>query len=1140
MKQLLVSILLLSPFLLFSQEKPKWDVSNPSGGVPYKDVEFTTSEGTWMCLDVSPDGKTIVFDMLGDIYSMPIAGGTATPLRQGLAWEVQPRFSPDGKKILFTSDAGGGDNIWVMDADGKNGKQVTKENFRLLNNAVWVDNEYIVARKHFTSSRSLGAGELWMYHLSGGEGLQLTKRKNDQQDVNEPSVSPDGRYIYFSEDMYPGGFFQYNKNPNQQIFAIRRYDREEGKIEEVTGGSGGACRPQVSRNGKWLAFVRRDYTKTVLCVRNLATGEEYPIYDGLDKDQQEAWTVFGCYPGFAWLPDEKAIAIWAGGKIKLVYIVHNIHGLSMIDRPGKGSIAEIPFTCKVKTKVAQTLHFENKVFENEFPARAIRQATTSPDGKTLIFNAAGKLYVKALPGGQPERLTLGKNLGAIFNHKETFKKYDKEDKFLEYEPSFSTDGKEVVFVIWRDEERGGIIKLNLVSGVLTYLSAEENIVEIPAIYRTPSFSPDGKQIVFRIQSGDDELGPAMTDKPGIYVMDLYGETPVSPTGQRETGVSRYICADGENPKFSPDGKRIYVSTGGSLFGPLDKSFKSYNLEGKDEKVHVKSKYGHSFTLSPDGKWLAFIELHKTYVCAFPQTGKTIDLSADTKAIPVTQISRDAGYNLHWSADSKKLHYTLGDEYFTIDLNERFAFLPGAPDTLPPIDSAGLKIGLILKTDVPEGAIVFENARIITMENDRVIENGVVVVERNKIVFVGSQTEYQAAKFKVNNPKIIDCAGKTIMPGMIDVHAHPGNFRFGLNPQKQWEYYAQLAYGVTTQHDPSVNSEMAFSNAEMLKAGRMVGPRLYSTGTILYGADGDFKAPINSFDDARSALRRTKAWGAFSVKSYNQPRREQRQQVIAAARELGILVVPEGGSFFHHNLTQVVDGHTGVEHNLPVAPLYNDVISLWSKTNAHNTPTLIVNYGGLNGEYEFYQKSEVWKKKPLLNFTPKHILDERSRHRTMAPEEEYQNGHILVSQSCKKLQDAGVNINLGAHGQLNGLGAHWELWMLQQGGMSNLQALKCATINGAKYLGMDKEIGSLAPGKLADLIVLDKNPLDDIHNSESIRYVMVNGRLYEAETLNEIGNYDRKRSKFWFEQPGSQTSGAGMTHTCQEQKCVCGH
>lgn len=1132
MKQLACSLFFaLCACALFSQEKPKWDVSNPSlGGVPYKDVEFTTSEGTWMCLDVSPDGKTLVFDLLGDLYTMPVTGGAATPLRQGLAWEVQPRFSPDGKKISFTSDAGGGDNIWVMDADGQHPKQVTKESFRLLNNAVWVDNEYLVARKHFTSQRSLGAGELWMYHISGGEGLQLTKRKNDQQDVNEPSVSPDGRYVYYSEDMYGGGFFQYNKDPNTQIFAIRRYDRQEGKVEDITGGSGGACRPQISRDGKWLAFVRRDYTKTLLCVRDLATGQEYPIYDGLDKDQQEAWTVFGCYPGFAWMPDGKAIVIWAGGKIQTVpmNLTHLDTGMNedqIIQAIESGTgIREnksrsIPFTCKVKTKVAETLKFENKVFEKEFTVRAVRQAVTSPDGKMLVFNAAGQLYRKNLPIGNAE---------AFVNPNAPVRK----DDVLQFEPSFSADGKSLLYVTWNDTQKGQIMFESLDGSPIQPGSRTPATAYRPLegkIYRTPMLSSDRKQIVFRIQDGDDEMGPAMTDKPGIYLMDAGG------------GNVRFITADGEHPRFSPDGNRIFVQTGGALFGALDKSLKSYDLDGKDERTHVKSKYGHSFIVSPDGKWLAFIELHKTYICAFPQIGKPLDLSADTKSVPVTCVSRDAGYNLHWSGDSQKLHYTLGDEYFTIDLKDRFSYLPGAPDSIPALPEAGLKIGLTLKADAPEGALVFENARILPMEGDRVIEKGVVVVENNKITFVGSQSEYQAARFRVNNPKIIDCAGKTIMPGIIDVHAHPGNFRYGLNPQKQWEYYAQLAYGVTTQHDPSVNSEMAFSNAEMLKSGRMVGPRLFSTGTIIYGADGDFKAPINSFDDARSALRRTKAWGAFSVKSYNQPRREQRQQVIAAARELKMLVVPEGGSFFHHNLTQVVDGHTGIEHNIPVAPLYNDVVTLWGKTGAHNTPTLIVNYGGLNGEYQWYQNSEVWKKKPLLNFTPKHILDERSRHRTMAPEEEYQNGHILVSQSCKKLQDAGVNINLGAHGQLNGLGAHWELWMLQQGGMTNLQALRCATINGAKYLGLDKEIGSLAVGKLADLIVLDKNPLDDIKNSESIRYVMVNGRLYDSATLNEIGNYDKKRTKFWFEMPGNQTNGsAGMRHTCTEQRCVCGH
>jgi imidazolonepropionase-like amidohydrolase len=355
---------------------------------------------------------------------------------------------------------------------------------------------------------------------------------------------------------------------------------------------------------------------------------------------------------------------------------------------------------------------------------------------------------------------------------------------------------------------------------------------------------------------------------------------------------------------------------------------------------------------------------------------------------------------------------------------------------------------------------------------------------------------------------------------MDVHAHSGNFRYGLSPQKQWEYYANMAYGVTTSHDPSANTEMVFAQSELIKAGKMIGPRLFSTGTILYGADGDFKAVVNSLEDAKSALRRTKAFGAFSVKSYNQPRREQRQQVMQAARELDILVVPEGGSFFYHNLSMVQDGHTGVEHNIPVVPLFKDVVNFWAETKAHNTPTLIVNYGSANGEYYWYQTTNVWEKERLLSFTPRSVIDSRSRHRTMLPMDEYVNGHFLTSKSLNKLQTAGVNVNLGAHGQLQGLGAHWELWMLQQGGMSNHQALKCATINGAVYLGMDHQLGSIKEGKLADLIVLDKNPLEEIRNSEFVKYTMLNGRLYDAATMNEIGNSPKERTKFYFEQPGS--------------------
>jgi imidazolonepropionase-like amidohydrolase len=305
-------------------------------------------------------------------------------------------------------------------------------------------------------------------------------------------------------------------------------------------------------------------------------------------------------------------------------------------------------------------------------------------------------------------------------------------------------------------------------------------------------------------------------------------------------------------------------------------------------------------------------------------------------------------------------------------------------------------------------------------------------------------------------------------------------------------------------------------AELIKSGEMVGPRVYSTGIILYGADGDFKAPINSLEDARSSIRRTKAYGAQSVKSYNQPRREQRQQVMQAARELKINVVPEGGSTFYTNMTMLMDGHTGIEHNIPVAPVYKDVLELWKTSKSGYTPTLIVNYGGLNGEFFFYQKDKVWENKKLLKYTPRALVDSRSRHRTMVPDEEYENGHVLVSKTAKALADSGVKVNLGAHGQLQGLGAHWELWLLHQGGMTHMEALEAATINGATYIGAGNEIGSLKEGKLADLIVLEKNPLEDIRNTETVTYTMVNGRLYDTATMNEIGNTTTNREQFWWE------------------------
>ena len=228
----------------------------------------------------------------------------------------------------------------------------------------------------------------------------------------------------------------------------------------------------------------------------------------------------------------------------------------------------------------------------------------------------------------------------------------------------------------------------------------------------------------------------------------------------------------------------------------------------------------------------------------------------------------------------------------------------------------------------------------------------------------------------------------------------------------------------------------------------------------------------------------------------------------------MLVVPEGGSTFIHNMTQVLDGHTTIEHSIPVANVYDDIKQLWGEAKVGYTPTLVVGYGGLWGEEYWYAKTNVWENERLLTFVPRETVDRRSRRRGTAPDEEW--GHFNNARVCKELSDAGVGILIGAHGQREGLGSHWEIWMLVQGGMTPHQALRSATLEGARYLGMDSQLGSLEPGKLADLIVIDGNPLGDIRESENVTYTMVNGRLYDAATMTEIGNRERKREELWFE------------------------
>lgn len=1075
------------PLWADGKKAPTWDVSASAGRTTL--ARFTVDEGTWMDLDVSPDGRQIVFSLLGDIYLLPIEGGNARRISSGMAWDVQPRFSPDGRQIAFTSDRGGGNNLWRMDVDGRNPVAVTQERFRLLNNPAWTpDGQYLIGRKHYTAERSLGAGELWMYHIGGGEGLQLTRKKNDQQDLGEPAVSPDGRYVYFSEDITPGPYFEYNKNPHGTIYAIKRLDRQSGEIRTVVDTAGGAVRPQPSPDGKQLAFVKRVRDKSVLHLLDLPSGQARPLWDGLSRDMQEAWAIFGPYANYGWLPDASALVVWAQGK------------LWRVDAQS-GAATQIPFTAEVEQRLAEPVRFEQTLDAGQFAPKMIRDVATAPGGGMVVFHALGKLYQRRLPDGRPERLTQNRDV-------------------FEYQPSFSPDGRTLLYTTWNDADLSMLIERELASGKERVLNTE------PGFYYGPRYSPDGQKIVYSRAGGSSLTGSPWTQERGIYVQDAAG------------GAPRRVAQQGSQPQFSADGKRVLYFTGGGM----SKKLVSVGLNGEEPRDVLDVKYPNLVTISPDGRWVAFTELFNAYVAPLPQTGGSITLARDSKSIPVAQVSRDVGSYLHWSADSASLHWMVGDEYFSRDLTDVFAFLPGAQRT-PPVASAarGVRLGLQAPVDTPRDVVAFTNARIITMRDaqsrEEVIERGTVLVEGDSIRAVGENVAIPA------NARVIDASGKTIVPGFADVHAHVSHFGGGVIAQQNWAYYANLAFGITTTHDPSATTELVFSQAELVKVGAMVGPRIFSTGTILYGADGDFKAEVNSLEDARSHLRRMRANGAFSVKSYNQPRRDQRQQINQAARELGMLVVEEGGSTYNHNMTMILDGATTIEHNLPVAPLYRDVVELWRRTDVRNTPTLVVSYGGLSGEYYWYARDNVWEDKKLSRFFPSETLDARSIRRETAPEWDYY--HIEVAKSLKTLRDAGVRVQVGGHGQLQGLSPHWEAWSLVQGGFSNWEALRAFTIDGVESIGFGKQLGSLEVGKKADLVVLNSNPLENIRATADTRYVMVNGRLFDVEAdMAEIGNQAVPAPTFYWQRhrQRGQLFGPeyGPTGVCQCPKSGHGH
>jgi hypothetical protein len=498
----------------------------------------------------------------------------------------------------------------------------------------------------------------------------------------------------------------------------------------------------------------------------------------------------------------------------------------------------------------------------------------------------------------------------------------------------------------------------------------------------------------------------------------------------------------------------------------------------------------------------------------------------TSAMPARRLTKVGGDFIGWSNDGKAAYYSIGRSFFRYDLaladslvadstaksraqanapaaKPDSAAAAAAPKPANAYEAQRVDVEILARKDKPTGTVVLRGARVITMKGDEVIPSGDVVITDNRITAVGPSGSVQAP----TSARIVDVSGKTIIPGFVDIHAHTW-VAWGVHRNQVSQFLAQLAYGVTTQRDPQTSSEDIVTYSDRMEAGDFIGPRLFSTGPGVFSADN-----IKSLDEARDVLRRySEHYNTKTIKQYLAGDRKVRQWVIIAARELGLTTTTEGGSNFTMNLTLMQDGYPGLEHSLPISPFYQDVVELEKWSGITYTPTLIVSYGGPFGRDYWLSRTNIDKDQKLRRYT---AHDEIDKWKGVEYYRDDQYVFPLHARQLKKLVEAGGRVGLGSHGEVQGIGAQWELWMLTSGGMRPLDALRVATLYGADAIGLSKDIGSIEPGKLADLQVLDLNPLEKIENSNSIRYVMKTGRLYEGATLDEVWPRERKLPEQWW-------------------------
>lgn len=1025
-------------------------------------LAFDVSEGTWMSVDVDPRGETLVFDLLGDLYTLPLAGGEAKLLLGGLPFDAQPVYSPDGSRIAFVSDRSGSQNLWIANADGTNLKRLTHdfENESFSSPAWSPDGQSVYASRRGGRRDEFG---LWRYDVAGGTGVRLQEPKPPLGEMLDAAPSRDGKSVYYAARSRAEATLFFTPS-----WIVTRRDLRLGTIAQEITAPGGAIRPVLSPDGKTIVYGTRLDGQTGLRVRNLVNGDDRWLLFPIDDDAQGDTLTRGVLPGFAFLPSGDALVIGYGGKLRRVDLA-------------SGRAQDIPFTAHVRLDVGPTLTHDVPIDTGPVRSRLIQGPVESPDGKKIVFSALTHLYVADLPSGTPQRLT------------------SRDDP--EFEPAWSPDGRTIAYVTWTAEAGGQVWTVKAGGKPVALTRAG-------AFYSDPVFSADGRH-VFALRSNNHERLALQEELTPRRFSDLVR----IPAGGGEAAVVVHAGVGARRPFITNEPGRVYFTTPDGVESVRDDANDGV---GADLRTHIRVDGLHPWTspghpipldegvLSPDGRWLLISMANQLYAVTVPPAAAetpVVNLTTDNP-LPVFPVSAYGADYFGWADGGRTVAWAVGSTYF------RRAFGPAGPGG----EAEKHAFTVTAERDQPKGEVLLRGATVITMHGDEVVPDADLLVVDDRIASIGTRGSLGAA---AAGAEVVDASGRFIVPGFIDTHAHWYELRRHVLDRQNWSFLSSLAYGVTAGLDVQAMDQDAFAYQDFIDTGMTIGPRAFTVGQGLF-ANNRVRSP----EDVDRLLERYRDfYRTPNVKSYLIGNRQQRRWMVASAARHGMLPTTEGNGELELDITHAIDGFHGNEHSMPAGRLYEDVIKLYGATRTAYTPTLMISGwpAPLKNHYIIDQRPHEDAK--VRRFMPHFVIDSRSSPLQSVRPEEWQTAY-RHAENAGRIIRAGGRVGIGSHAEFQGPVYHWEMWALAEGGVAPRDVLRAATVMGSEIIGRSGELGTIEPGKYADLVILAKNPLEDIHNTMSIVQVMKNGRLYDGDTLDEV--WPRKRPLppqwFWRQEP----------------------